>query len=69
MPTFEIEAEYLHLYVGRRATFAGLTFTILAVRYEPERGRVLVEIEHPWFAQLEAEFAANQVLEVEHAAA
>jgi hypothetical protein len=69
--TFQIGAEYLHLFVGRRAIIpvtadAGIPFLIQAVRYEPERHRVLVQIDTPMLQPVEAEFAPDEIIEVEH---
>lgn len=71
--TFQIEAEYLHLFVGRRVIIpvdtAGLPFRIVTVRHEPETGRVLVQIDTPMLHPLEVEFQPGDVVEVEHEAA
>lgn len=67
--TFEIEAEYLHLFVGRRIIIwddkVGATLTVAAVRNEPEHHRVLAEVETS-AEPLEVEFVPGDVVEVEH---
>jgi hypothetical protein len=68
--SFEIEAEYLHLYVGRKVAVpvgdGAIPFTIQAVRYEPERRTVLVQVDTPMVEPLEVEFAPSDVIEVQH---
>ncbi|PPF64562.1 hypothetical protein C5E11_04010 [Clavibacter michiganensis] len=72
MKTFEIAAEYLHLYVGRRAATVGwgshswIPFTIGAVRYHPESGLVVVTPIIPTPALLDFGFSPDVIVRVEY---
>jgi hypothetical protein len=70
---FEIQAEFLHLYVGRRAAtptdwpgLAWVPFTIGAVRLHPESGLVIVTPVTPTPASLDFGFDPDVVVRVEH---
>lgn len=66
---FTIEAEYLHLYRGRRAAVdiggGKVPFTIGAVRYEPETALILVEAITPIAQITELAFTADAIVDVE----
>jgi hypothetical protein len=69
---FEIEAEYLHLYVGRRAAVrsergAKIPFVIDAVALRPETGLIEVDAFLP-HQIIGFVFGAGDILEVQHAA-
>jgi len=70
--SFQIEAEYLHLYVGRRIAvrvdIGAIPFTIQTVRHEPERRTVIVEVDTPMIEPLEIEFVPGDIVEVQHVA-
>jgi hypothetical protein len=69
---FEIEAEYLHLYVGRRAAMRSergtkIPFVIDAVALRPETGLIEVDAFLP-HQVIGFVFGAGDVVEVQHAA-
>lgn len=70
---FEIAAEFLHLYVGRRCAVdvggGKIPFGISAVRYQPESGLILVAVATPVFQLGELAFTPDAYVAVEQAAA
>jgi hypothetical protein len=69
--TFEIQAEFLHLYIGRRAQLSlggvgKVPFRIAEVQHHPETSRILVAIETPVMGMYQLAFDADAIVEVEH---
>ena len=69
---FTIQAEYLHLYVGRRAALISdrgnkIPFTIGAVTYRPERNQIEVDAQLP-HQVVGFAFGPADIVEVQHAA-
>lgn len=66
---FQIQAEYLHLFTGRRCAVdvggGKVPFRITAVTYQPENNLVLAKIATPVFQLTELAFTPDAIVEVE----